>query len=327
MAQTTADRPWRDLPPESGRRAAPRSFPAWPTRSSRPSARACPSTRCRPRGPVRPRRCGAGWRRRCAVRRPVRAPRDRGADPRREIYVSSAGASCARAAPSRRCWPPTASARGWPGGAWRRRARPPGSSPRRSTCWPSRSSPTSTRSRPSRSRATRSSRPRRPARPSAGAGALARLLVQDPPADPDAVQAAAEAAGWPLPERLAAVVTGDEDADALALRLGQGTIAVGDPAGACALVPDPDAPGRRAQLERALDGQDAALGPAGPWTAAPLSAQRARSALALGGRRPDRGGRPPARPAPGHRPAPDARPGRRPPGAAGRRDRRPPGSA
>ena len=113
--------------------------------------------------------------------------------------------------------------------------------------------------------------------------ALARLLIQDPPADPDAVQVAAEAAGWPLPERLAAVVAGTEDADALALRLGQGDHRRRRPAGACALVPDPDAPGRRAQLERALDGRKAALGPAGPWTAAPLSAQRARSALALDG--------------------------------------------
>jgi len=113
--------------------------------------------------------------------------------------------------------------------------------------------------------------------------ALVRLLIQDPPADPGAVQAAADAAGWALPDRLAAVVGDTEDADALALRLGQDTIAVGDPAGACALVPDPDAPGRRAQIERALDGHRAALGPAGPWTAAALSARRARSALGLDG--------------------------------------------
>jgi len=113
--------------------------------------------------------------------------------------------------------------------------------------------------------------------------ALARLLIQDPPADPDAVRAASEAAGWSLPEQLAAVVTDTEDADALALRLGQGTIAVSDPAGACALVPDPGAPGRRASIERSLSGRKAGLGPAGPWVTAPLSVQRARAALSLDG--------------------------------------------
>jgi len=111
--------------------------------------------------------------------------------------------------------------------------------------------------------------------------ALARLLVQDPPADREAIRTAAQAAGWELPDRLAAVVVRTEDADRLALRLGQGAIAVGDPAGACALVPDADAPGRRAQIAVAVDGLQAALGPSGPWTAAPLSRDRARSALAL----------------------------------------------
>ena len=77
------------------------------------------------------------------------------------------------------------------------------------------------------------------------------------------------------------MVVRTEEPDRLALKLGQGAIAVRDPAGTCALVPDPDAPGRRAQLEAALGDQQAGLGPTGPWTAAPLSAQRARAALAL----------------------------------------------
>jgi DNA-binding PucR family transcriptional regulator len=58
-------------------------------------------------------------------------------------------------------------------------------------------------------------------------------------------------------------------------------IATEDAAGVCALVPDPDAPGRRAQLEAALRGTPAALGPTGPVAAASLSAGRARSALGL----------------------------------------------
>jgi sugar diacid utilization regulator len=46
-------------------------------------------------------------------------------------------------------------------------------------------------------------------------------------------------------------------------------------------VPDPQAPGRRAQLESALDGEPAALGPAVALGRAPLSLARARAAHAL----------------------------------------------
>src|SRR3954447_17006139 len=51
---------------------------------------------------------------------------------------------------------------------------------------------------------------------------LVALLLQAPPADESAVRAVAERAGWPLPERVAALVAGAEDADALATRLGVG---------------------------------------------------------------------------------------------------------
>ncbi len=81
---------------------------------------------------------------------------------------------------------------------------------------------------------------------------------------------------------MAAVVARTDEPDALAQRLGQGSIAAADPAGACALIPDPDAPGRRAQLVVALRQTEAALGPSGPCAAAATSAQRARAALALG---------------------------------------------
>ena len=87
---------------------------------------------------------------------------------------------------------------------------------------------------------------------------LARLLVQDPPADPEAVRTAAEAAGWPLPDTVAAVVVRTDDPGALAL--GPDVIAADDPAGACALVPDPDAPGRRRSSRSALADVECALG-------------------------------------------------------------------
>jgi hypothetical protein len=111
---------------------------------------------------------------------------------------------------------------------------------------------------------------------------LAALLIQDPPAGPVAVEAAALAAAWPLPALVAAVFAGDAaDADRLATRLGAGTIVAELPAGACALVPDPDAPGRRAQLEAALADRLGVLGPTVPWRDARVSAARAGAALAL----------------------------------------------
>ncbi len=111
---------------------------------------------------------------------------------------------------------------------------------------------------------------------------LAVLLVQDPPADPVAVEAAALDAAWPLPALVAAVFTdAAADADRLATLLGADTIAAELPAGACALVPDPDAPGRRAQLDAAFADRLGALGPAVPWRDARISAARAHATLAL----------------------------------------------
>jgi PucR C-terminal helix-turn-helix domain len=116
---------------------------------------------------------------------------------------------------------------------------------------------------------------------------LAALLVQQPPADASAVEAAALAAGWPLPAVAAAVYAeprpgeATADPDRLAVRLGEGTIAAELGAGTCAVVPDPDAPGRRAQLASAFRDGLAALGPSTPWREAHVSAARARAALAL----------------------------------------------
>src|SRR4051812_21033097 len=118
---------------------------------------------------------------------------------------------------------------------------------------------------------------------SAAAGERARerrrligVLLQSPPADEGAVRAVAERAGWPLPERVAALVADAEDPDALATRLGVGVIATEADAGVLALVPDPGAPRRRAELRAALGGVPAALGPAVAWTDVPASVQRAR---------------------------------------------------
>ena len=67
----------------------------------------------------------------------------------------------------------------------------------------------------------------------------------------------------------------------LALRLGADVIGVQLPPHECALVPDPDAPGRRSQLDAAFADRSGALGPTVPWLRAGVSAARARATLGL----------------------------------------------
>jgi hypothetical protein len=143
---------------------------------------------------------------------------------------------------------------------------------------------------------------------------LVRLLAQHPPAAPEAIRTAARAAGWALPRALAALVVAERDAagappapdgapppdgravpgeelvDGIATRVARrlGADAVGGAVGgaACVFIPDPDAPGRRRQLEAALaastDEEDtAALGPTVPWHGAGTSLRRASAAFRL----------------------------------------------
>jgi hypothetical protein len=116
---------------------------------------------------------------------------------------------------------------------------------------------------------------------------LVRLLIRDPAPEPELIQAAAREAGWELPRLLTAVaiatVSADGDPRPHAVSLPVGAIAetVGDVT--CAIVPDPDAPGRRRQLERAVRRARvrAGLGTTVVWSEAALSFVRARAALAL----------------------------------------------
>ncbi len=110
---------------------------------------------------------------------------------------------------------------------------------------------------------------------------LAALLIQDPPADTAAIETAALAAGWALPLALAAVFTAGNDAERAANRLGGDVIAARLEPGVCALVPDPDAPGRAALLGAAFSDRRATIGPTRPWQRAAESAARARSLFAL----------------------------------------------
>jgi len=122
---------------------------------------------------------------------------------------------------------------------------------------------------------------------------LVFLLAADPPAAAEEVRAAAIRAGWRPPALVAALVAEGIDSERLASRLGPGAVAaplespgVGAPvnrrtARALAFVPDPSAPARRAQLEQAVSGLSAALGPAVALAGSSRSAERARRALEL----------------------------------------------
>src|SRR5206468_12165343 len=91
-------------------------------------------------------------------------------------------------------------------------------------------------------------------------GALARLLARDAGSE-DEVADLGRAIGWRRPAAVAAIVASTTAADRLGARLGDGALAVAEESVTLAFVPDPDGPGRRAQIERALDGVPAALGP------------------------------------------------------------------
>lgn len=112
---------------------------------------------------------------------------------------------------------------------------------------------------------------------------LVRMLVRESPADPDALEAAAADAGWGLPRQLAVVAISGDQREAAASRLPAGTIreAIGELI--CALVADPDGPGQRAAIERAVVGVDAraGLGTTVDWTQARVSFARAQAALEL----------------------------------------------
>jgi hypothetical protein len=110
---------------------------------------------------------------------------------------------------------------------------------------------------------------------------LVALLARRPPAAPSEVERAATQAGWPLPRTLAALAVGDADAVNVARRLPPGALGAALDPVAVVLLPDPDAPGRRAQVEIALAGQRAVLGPTVPWSHAYQSISRAVGAWPL----------------------------------------------
>jgi hypothetical protein len=115
---------------------------------------------------------------------------------------------------------------------------------------------------------------------------LVAVLLRDPPADESDLRAAAAAAGWRLPRTAAAVACSESQLDELARRLPPDTLWAAVDGEGCIVIPDPDGPGRRAQIERALSA--GALGPttspsalAESWSLA-RAARRASEAGVLG---------------------------------------------
>jgi hypothetical protein len=107
--------------------------------------------------------------------------------------------------------------------------------------------------------------------------ALIRALVREP-IDEDEVQAAADAAGWTLPNRMAALVS-EEASERIAGRIGADAVAARLDGQTVAFVPDVHAPGRMAQVQLALGDRRGALGPEVGWLQASVSLSRARLAL------------------------------------------------
>ncbi|MGH2849065.1 MAG: PucR family transcriptional regulator [Solirubrobacteraceae bacterium] len=110
--------------------------------------------------------------------------------------------------------------------------------------------------------------------------ALVRLLVAGEP-DEDEAQAAAATAGWPLPRTLAAIAGTHRDAERFAAIVGEQAIGARVGALVCALVADPQAPGRIERIARALEGRLAVLGPTRPWALAAESWTRAERCVEL----------------------------------------------
>jgi hypothetical protein len=112
---------------------------------------------------------------------------------------------------------------------------------------------------------------------------LVRMLVREPPPEVSVARAAANEARWSLPRKLAVVAVGGDTRDAVTSRLP--VEAISDTIGETlvALIPDPDGPGRRTAVERAIleVGATAGLGTTVAWGNAAVSLARATAALAL----------------------------------------------
>ncbi|HEY2333534.1 MAG TPA: helix-turn-helix domain-containing protein [Solirubrobacterales bacterium] len=92
---------------------------------------------------------------------------------------------------------------------------------------------------------------------------LATLLIREPTAEAAALGAAAQAAGWRIPRRLAPLACSEAEVAKLARGLPSDSLVAQIGELGCVLLPDPDGPGRGAEIERAAAGAAVVLGPVG----------------------------------------------------------------
>jgi hypothetical protein len=118
---------------------------------------------------------------------------------------------------------------------------------------------------------------------------LIGLLLREPPAAQAELDAGLRAAGWDLPRSAAALACGEPELGRLARRLPADALTAAFEGVGCAVIPDPEGPGRGQQIEQAAAATPASLGPAvpaaelaGSWSLA-RAALRAREAGAIGG--------------------------------------------
>jgi hypothetical protein len=108
---------------------------------------------------------------------------------------------------------------------------------------------------------------------------VATALLDPAGHDPETVARAAELAQWPLPRELTVVAIAGDDPAALVRRLDLDVLIGSDGDGPWLVLPDPDAPGRRAAIDRALRDEPAAVGPTVATADAARSLRWARLAL------------------------------------------------
>jgi hypothetical protein len=108
---------------------------------------------------------------------------------------------------------------------------------------------------------------------------LVVLLLRDPPAEEADLRAAAAAVGWRVPLTAAAIACAEAELERIARRLPADALEAALDGEGCAVVPDPEGPGRADEIERALAGRTAAIGPSVPL--AELAGSRALAQAAL----------------------------------------------
>jgi hypothetical protein len=110
---------------------------------------------------------------------------------------------------------------------------------------------------------------------------LVELLLREPPCAYAELEREATLVGWRVPPAVAVLAFASERVTRIAARLPADTLVARVDTMGYAVVPDPDAPGRRPRVVSALQGVRCALGPAVEPVAAGTSARLARLALHL----------------------------------------------